>query len=128
MLKRTLYTKDIAAGEAVLSGWVSVVRDLGSVKFIILRDTKGKAQITLKKGVVDEKLLEVASTLNQEDVISVRGDVVERKNAPNGMEIIPKEIEIVNRTCERLLHEWFHSARPWFLLRGYKPQWLGSLL
>ena len=102
MLKRTRYTTEIAQGEVVLSGWVSVVRDLGSVKFIILRDSEGIAQITLKKGVVDEKLLETASSLNQEDVISVRGDVVERKNAPHGVEVIPKEIEVVNRALEDL--------------------------
>ena len=85
-------------GEVILSGWVSIVRDLGNIKFIILRDSKGIAQITLKKGIVDDKLLEMVNTLNQEDVISVRGDVVEMKNAPRGMEIIPKTIELVNKT------------------------------
>ncbi len=102
MLKRTRYTTEISLGEATLSGWVNIVRDLGSVKFIVLRDCKGIAQITLKKGIVDNSLLEVASSLNQEDVISVRGDVIERKGAPRGVEVIPKEIEVVSRTEESL--------------------------
>lgn len=58
MLRRTCYTTEITRGEKVLSGWVSTVRDLGSVKFIVLRDSRGIAQITLKKGIVDERLLE----------------------------------------------------------------------
>ena len=98
MLSRTRYTTEITQGEVVLSGWVSTIRDLGNVKFIILRDSKGVAQITLKRGIVDEQLLKNASNLNQEDVISVRGNVVERANAPGGMEIIPEEIEVVNKT------------------------------
>lgn len=102
LLRRTRYTTDIVQGEAVLSGWVSIIRDLGGVKFIILRDGKGIAQITLKKNVVDEKILKDAAGLNQEDVISIRGDVVERKNAPHGLEIIPKEIEIVCRARENI--------------------------
>lgn len=97
MLGRTRYTTEIAQGEAVLSGWVSAVRDLGNIKFIILRDSKGIAQITLKKGIIDDSLLRIAASLNQEDVISIRGDVVKRKNAPGGVEVIPKEIEVVSK-------------------------------
>ncbi len=102
MLKRTHYTTEIAEGEATLSGWVYNVRDLGNLKFIILRDSKGIAQITLKKGVVDEKLLEATATLNQEDVISVRGNVVKMRNAPRGLEVIPKEVEVLDRVVESL--------------------------
>ncbi|MFH0897685.1 MAG: aspartate--tRNA(Asn) ligase [Candidatus Bathyarchaeota archaeon] len=101
-MRRTRYTTETSKGEAIISGWVSNIRDLGSVKFIVLRDSRGVAQITLKRGVVDEKLLEAVSTLNQEDVISVRGDIVERKGAPHGVEVIPKEIEIVNRAEENI--------------------------
>lgn len=102
MLKRTRYTAEMTQGEVTLSGWVSNVRDLGNLKFIILRDREGIAQVTLKKGVVDEKLLQVTASLNLEDVISVRGDVVKMKNAPHGLEVIPKEIEVVNRADESL--------------------------
>jgi len=102
LLRRTRYTTEITPGEVTLSGWVSIVRDLGSVKFVILRDCKGIAQITMKRGVVEERLLEVAAGLNQEDVISVRGEVVERRNAPHGVEVIPEEVEVVSRTRESL--------------------------
>ena len=98
MLGRTRYTTEITQGEVILSGWVSAVRDLGNIKFIILRDSKGIAQITLKKGIIDESLLKIAASLNQEDVISIRGDVIQRENAPGGVEVIPKEIEVVSKT------------------------------
>jgi aspartyl-tRNA synthetase len=51
----------------------------------------------MKKGVVDESLLRIAESLNQEDVIAVQGKVVERKNAPGGREIIPSGIEVLGK-------------------------------
>jgi aspartyl-tRNA synthetase len=83
--------------EVAISGWVSNLRDLGKVKFIIIRDSKGIAQVTLKKGVVDELLLNIVNTLNLEDVVFVQGKVVERKNAPSGKEIIPNKIKVLSK-------------------------------
>ncbi len=102
MLKRTHYTDEIKTGEVVLSGWVKKIRDLGRVKFIILRDCKGITQITFKKGIVKDALFEVIKGLGQEDIISVRGNVVKRENAPKGMEIIPSEVEVVNKAIRPL--------------------------
>jgi aspartyl-tRNA synthetase len=83
--------------EVAISGWVSKLRDLGKVKFIIVRDSKGTAQVTLKKGVVEESLLNVVNALNLEDIVFIQGTVVERKNAPSGKEIIPNKIEILSK-------------------------------
>jgi len=102
LLKRTHYTDEIKTGEVVLSGWVKKIRDLGRVKFIILRDCKGITQITFKKGIVKDALFEVIKGLGQEDIISVRGNVVKRKNAPKGVEIIPSEVEVVNKAIHPL--------------------------
>jgi aspartyl-tRNA synthetase len=102
LLRRTGYSTELNDDEVILSGWISSVRDLGNLKFIILRDSKGVVQITLKKGVVDESLFEMSEKLHQEDVITVRGDVVTAKRAPGGIEIIPKEIEIVSQVQEYL--------------------------
>ena len=97
MLKRTHYTSNIKSGEVTISGWVSAVRDLGNVKFLIIRDSKGIAQVTMKRGMVDESILRTADSLNQEDVVSIQGKVVERKNAPRGREIIPRILEIISK-------------------------------
>jgi len=102
LLKRTHYTDEIKSGEVVLSGWIKIIRDLGSVKFIILRDCKGIAQITLKKNIVEESLLELIDELGQEDVISVRGNIVKRRKAPHGIEVVPSEIEVIDRAIHPL--------------------------
>ena len=83
--------------EQIFSGWVSTIRDLGSVKFIILRNSKGPLQIVLKKGLINDQLLSVVDKLNFEDVISVRGRLIKRRNAPRGMEVIPSELTIINK-------------------------------
>ncbi len=102
MLKRTHYTDEIKTGEVVLSGWINKIRDLGRVKFIILRDCEGIAQITFKKGIVKDKLFEVIKGLGQEDVISVRGNVIKRENAPQGVEVIPNEVDVVDKAIRPL--------------------------
>jgi aspartyl-tRNA synthetase len=102
LLKRTHYSNEIKTGEVVLSGWVKSIRDLGRLKFIILRDCEGIAQITFKKGIVEDALLEVIGELGQEDIISVRGKVIVRENAPRGVEVIPSEIEVVDKAIRPL--------------------------
>ncbi len=92
------YSKDLAPGEATVSGWVSTIRDLGNVKFVIIRDFYGIVQVTMKKGVVTEDLLKKADELCSEDVVKVKGKVVERKNAPRGIELVPENLEIVSRS------------------------------
>ncbi len=102
MLKRTHYTNEIKTGEVVLSGWINKIRDLGRVKFIILRDCEGIAQITFKKGIVKDTLFEVIKGLGQEDIISVRGNVIKRENAPQGVEVIPNEVDVVDKAIRPL--------------------------
>jgi len=102
LLKRTHYTNEIKTGEVVLSGWINKIRDLGRVKFIILRDCEGIAQITFKKGIVKDTLFEVIKGLGQEDIISVRGNVIKRENAPQGVEVIPNEVDVVDKAIRPL--------------------------
>jgi aspartyl-tRNA synthetase len=102
LLKRTHYTNEIKTGEVVLSGWINKIRDLGRVKFIILRDCEGIAQITFKKGIIKDTLFEVIKGLGQEDIISVRGNVIKRENAPQGVEVIPNEVDIVDKAIRPL--------------------------
>ncbi len=100
MLKRTHYTSELekAIGkEVVLSGWVFDVRILGGISFILLRDKEGVIQVTAPKEKVSKKTLEVCEKLHQEDVISVKGKVVKSKISKRGIEIIPSEIEIINK-------------------------------
>jgi len=99
MLKRTHYTnelKDNVGKTVVLSGWVHDCRTLGGINFVLLRDRGGISQVVVK-GKSSEKLIEIVKGLHQEDVISVKGKVVKSKSTKSRVEIIPDEIEIVNK-------------------------------
>ncbi|MEM7825350.1 MAG: aspartate--tRNA(Asn) ligase [Candidatus Aenigmatarchaeota archaeon] len=97
------YTNQLRPEEkVVLSGWVHDKRDLGGIKFIILRDREGIVQITASKAKTSKKVLEVCDELKQEDVIAVKGKVVRNKEAPGGLEVIPSEIKIISKSATPL--------------------------
>ncbi len=94
-MKGRKYTSQVKPGEkALLAGWVHETRDLGKMVFIVLRDREGLLQITAKKGVVRDDILEQAKKLRKEAVISVEGSVVENPKAPGGVELIPERIVV----------------------------------
>ena len=84
-----------------IAGWVHDVRDLGKLRFIILRDRTGIMQVTLKKGLVPDEVLE-RSIVNKEDVVSFFGTVKENKIAPDGVELIPEKFEQLNKVERKL--------------------------
>jgi len=98
---RTHYSTEVNAGmdgqEVVLAGWVHEVRNLGGITFLVLRDREGVAQVTLFKKTIDKSLLETVKKVSRESVLRVRGLVKKEAKAPNSYEIIPSEIEVLNR-------------------------------
>ncbi len=89
-------------GESIkLAGWVHDFRDLGKLKFIQLRDHTGIVQITAKKGVVKDSILEKME-VNREDVVEIIGKVVESNIAKSGIEIIPQQFNILNKIRKKL--------------------------
>jgi nondiscriminating aspartyl-tRNA synthetase len=94
-------TPKLAGKEVILAGWVRNFRDLGGLKFINLQDKYGERQITLKKGNVSEELFE-QTKLNYQYCIMVKGKVRAFEKAPGGVEIIPSEIKVLNKTPEKL--------------------------
>lgn len=95
------------AGKRVkLSGWLSSIRDLGSVIFFVLRDYYGYTQAV----VSDEEKMEQVRNIPRESTISIEG-VVELRSAPNkdmptGMiEILPDKIELLGKCYEQLPFE-----------------------
>lgn len=104
--QRTHYSKDISPEmdkqEVIVMGWIRELRDIGKLKFIKLADREGFIQITVKEGEVLQNIIEKIETLGREDVIAVKGIVKENKEAPEGREIIPIEIKLIN-TSEKPL-------------------------
>jgi len=103
--RKTHYTRDVTQElhdqEVILGGWVRSFRDLGGLKFINLQDKYGERQITLKKGVVSDELFEKAK-LGYQYCLMIKGKVKKFDTAPGGIEIIPSEIKILNKTPEKL--------------------------
>jgi len=77
-------------------GWVREIRDLGKLKFLILADREGHIQVTVKRDVVGEKMLEEVGELTRESVVAVKGTVSSNPKAPGGVEVVPSEIRLIN--------------------------------
>ena len=92
-------------GEEVrLAGWVQRIRNLGSMKFIDLRDQYGITQIVVTD---NEEVKAKANELVTECAVSVTGIVLERTNKnpkmPTGdIEIEATKIDIVGK-CKNVL-------------------------
>ncbi len=61
-------------------GWVDNVRDLGGVRFIIVRDRSGVLQVVVKKGVTPEDQVELSKDIIKETVACFDGKLVESKS------------------------------------------------
>ena len=80
-------------------GFVDTIRDKKWVMFVILRDSKGKVQMTIEKS--EEKnasLLELMSDVTVDSVIKVEGLLKENTAVKlGGMELIPDTIEVLSK-------------------------------
>ena len=97
-LKERRAIKEISSKDkgVVLAGWLHELRDLGKVKFLLLRDVSGIVQCVLK----DKKLFKKFSELTTESVIAVKGVV--KKAAVKSPEVTRKEIEIEVKELEMI--------------------------
>jgi len=105
-----LSSKDIGRSVS-LCGWVKRRRDLGGITFVQLRDSSGVIQLLFAG---DDPGLELAHTLNREDVIAVVGAVAARSERDVNPDMTTGEIEIRVEELEILNR----SATPPFLIEG----------
>ena len=82
--------------KTTVAGWVRIIREHGGLKFVIIADKTGTVQITAKKDDIGEKLFTEISKLGREYVVSITGTVKKNDKAPNGVEIIPEKVEVLN--------------------------------
>jgi aspartyl-tRNA synthetase len=82
--------------EVILTGFAHEMRDLGGIAFLVLRDRKGLAQVTLVKKLLGKEAFKSARTISRESVVMVRGNVKAEPKAPRGYEILPTEIQVLN--------------------------------
>ena len=86
--------------EVEIAGWVDNTRELGKIRFLILRDISGAIQITAHKEETDKEVFEAIKNVSRESVIHVKGKVKNSKQAPGGKEITPEKIFIINKADE----------------------------
>lgn len=82
--------------KVLVKGWVHDTRDLSKIKFLVLKDSTARIQITALKDKTPAKLFEQIDKIPRESVISIEGSVQQSKQAPGGFEILPEKLEIIS--------------------------------
>ncbi|MFH0862805.1 MAG: aspartate--tRNA(Asn) ligase [Candidatus Altiarchaeota archaeon] len=97
---RTHYSNDVKpemnGQKVVLAGWVYEVRDLGKLKFLVLRDRGGFVQICAKEGSTEQKLLDAIKAVSRESVVKIEGVVKASPKAPGGVEVNPTTFSVIS--------------------------------
>jgi len=86
--------------EVVLGGWIENIRNVGKIKFYLLRDVTGIIQITLLKKEVSEELKEKFQQIKRHSSVVIKGQVKKNKIAPGGVEILPLNVDFINSPIE----------------------------
>jgi len=95
-MKRTLIEKVKGkAGEQVkIVGFVHIIRDQGSIKFLIISDISGSIQVVITKDAVEA--LKISKFLNLESVVEIIGLAKIESQAPEGIEIAAEKISVLS--------------------------------
>ena len=117
--------------EVTLRGWVYHKRDIGKIRFLVMRDGSGYVQGVVVAKEVPPEVFETAGALTQESSFEMRGKVRKEPRAPGGYEmnvsgltamhiageypISPKEHGIDFLMDNR--HLWLRSSRPHAILK-----------
>ncbi len=83
------------------SGWVGKVRDMGSIKFFLLRNRDGTLQVTAKRGETPEAVMKSIAGLGMEDFVRVGGRLVESRQA-GGRELRPESVTVIGKSATPL--------------------------
>jgi len=87
--------------KVIIAGYVHEIRALGKMTFISLRDWTGRIQVLAKKNEVGDEIFAKAN-LNKEDVIILEGTVKKNTVAPDGVEILLSNIDVLSRVENKL--------------------------
>src|SRR5574344_308377 len=90
--------------EITIQGFIDNIRNLQYVQFVILRDSTGKAQVTIEKEPVENaELVKIIDNATLESTVKITGKVVKNEKVKlNGLEIIPTKIELTSTSSPEL--------------------------
>jgi aspartyl-tRNA synthetase len=97
--RRTHYSIDVKpqldGKEVIVFGWILDIRDLGGIRFLILRDREGAVQVTIPRKRVSADVVKKADALQRQYTLGVKGTVKKTDMTLRGVEIIPSDIRIL---------------------------------
>ncbi|MCE4627784.1 MAG: aspartate--tRNA(Asn) ligase [Desulfurococcales archaeon] len=82
-------------------GWLHSVRDVGRIKFLVIRDRTGTIQAVFKRGCCDEEKFRRAGKLRLETVLCVDGELV-RGRTKEGVELRARDYAVLSEPVEPL--------------------------
>ncbi len=89
--------KKLSEGAKVLiGGWAEHLIHKGKICFLTVRDSTGKIQVTGIQTKLSESLWEKLIALKDETIVWIEGSVKRNEQAPDGIEIIPTELLVLN--------------------------------
>jgi len=104
--KERTYLKDITPEQdgkkVTIAGWLYDSRDLGKIRFALLRDPTGEIQVTAIKSKTDEEIFKLIKSTSRESVIVIKGTIKKSDKAPGEREILPDEFEILAKANDPL--------------------------
>jgi asparaginyl-tRNA synthetase len=93
------HAKDVLAGRTgpsvELRGWVVRRNRIGGVVFVMIRDGTGLVQVSAKKGISPDRVLEGMRSASKESAVLVKGTVRDDSRAPGGKEVSAREFDVV---------------------------------
>ncbi len=92
-------TPALEGREVILAGFVKNVRDLGGIRFFLLYDVWGEVQITAPRSLTPPEVFALLPSLTPESAVLVKGTVKVAEQAPGGVEVLPKAVEVLSRAA-----------------------------
>ncbi|MGV8131015.1 MAG: aspartate--tRNA(Asn) ligase [Candidatus Pacearchaeota archaeon] len=84
-------------GESVvIAGWVYDQRDLGKIRFLVLRDISGEIQVIAHKDKSPKEVFDLMQKVSRESVILISGKVQKSEKATGGRELVAEHFEILS--------------------------------
>jgi len=84
------------SGTVVVAGWVYDQRDLGKIRFLVLRDFSGELQVVSHKDKAPKGIFDLMQKVSRESVVLISGKMQKSEKAPGGHELVPEHFEILS--------------------------------
>jgi asparaginyl-tRNA synthetase len=100
-MKNYIYIRDLFQEKKIdkilkVRGWIYRTRSSGNIIFILLRDSSGILQITVKKENLTDKEFNDAKKALVESSIEIHGEIIEDTRAPGGIELDAKKFRVIS--------------------------------